>query len=226
MSQLGMCSRREADSMIEAGQVLVNGQSAKLGEFVAPDANIELSSAAKKGLGAKISIMLNKPVGYVSAHPEFEQIPAVKLLSLENQCMRDNLEDAPVHANLLQKLAVCGRLDQDSRGMLIFTQNGAFAKQLIGEKNIPKEYIVKVAPARGTHWRSVDHQQIIKAIGRGMVIKDGVSLRPAEAEWKDIDVLSVTLLEGKKRQIRHMVPPPLPPLSPSSSHLSLVLPCD
>jgi 23S rRNA pseudouridine2604 synthase len=98
---------------------------------------------------------------------------------------------------------VSGRLDQDSRGLLIFTQNGAFAKQLIGEQNIPKEYIVKVTPSHGS-WQDIDHDLIAKDIGLGMQIKDGIQLRPAEAIWKDIDVLSITLLEGKKRQIRHM----------------------
>ena len=133
----------------------------------------------------------------MSAHPEKLQIPAVKLLSPENQILKEG--ELPVQASDLLKLGVCGRLDQDSRGLLIFTQDGVFAKELVGEeKTIPKEYMVKVVPTKDT-WQGISHEQIAREIGLGMIIRGGIRLQPAKAVWKDIDILYITLLEGKKR---------------------------
>src|SRR5262245_11507820 len=86
MAQRGLCSRREADAFIEQGLVLVNGVVIdQLGTRVAPDVEITLAPQALKKQNRLVSIILNKPIGYVSAQPEPGYIPAIKLLTAANQ---------------------------------------------------------------------------------------------------------------------------------------------
>jgi 23S rRNA pseudouridine2604 synthase len=194
MAQRGVCSRREADVFIEQGMVSVNGVIVdQLGAKVAPDAEITLAPQAVKKQKELITIILNKPVGYVSAQPEPGYAPAIKLITVANQFGRGNKRLMPEH---LKGLAVAGRLDIDSQGLLLFTQDGRLAKKIIGEESrVEKEYIVRV---RGP--LSDDGLRLL----RGGLALDGRPLKPAQVEWINRDQLRFVLREGRKRQIRRM----------------------
>ena len=194
MAQRGVCSRREADVFIEQGMVSVNGVIVdQLGAKVAPDAEITLAPQAVRKQKELITIILNKPVGYVSAQPEPGYAPAIKLITVANQFGKGNKRLMPEH---LKGLAVAGRLDIDSQGLLLFTQDGRLAKKIIGEESrVEKEYIVRV---RGL--LSDDGLQLL----RGGLALDGKPLKPAQVEWINRDQLRFVLREGRKRQIRRM----------------------
>jgi 23S rRNA pseudouridine2604 synthase len=194
MAQRGVCSRREADVFIEQGMVSVNGVIVdQLGAKVAPDAEITLAPQAVKKQKELITIILNKPIGYVSAQPESGYAPAIKLITVANQFGKGNKRLMPEH---LKGLAVAGRLDIDSQGLLLFTQDGRLAKKIIGEESrVEKEYIVRV---RGQ--LSDDGLRLLRA---GLAL-DGRSLKPAQVEWINRDQLRFVLREGRKRQIRRM----------------------
>ena len=194
MAQRGVCSRREADVFIEQGMVSVNGVIVdQLGAKVAPDAEITLAPQAVKKQKELITIILNKPVGYVSAQPESGYAPAIKLITVANQFGKGNKRLMPEH---LKGLAVAGRLDIDSQGLLLFTQDGRLAKKIIGEESrVEKEYIVRV---RGL--LSDDGLRLL----RGGLALDGKPLKPAQVEWINRDQLRFVLRQGRKRQIRRM----------------------
>jgi 23S rRNA pseudouridine2604 synthase len=194
MAQRGLCSRREADAFIERGLVLVNGIVVdQLGTKVPPDVEIALAPQAVQRQNKLISIILNKPVGYVSAQPEPGYVPAIKLLTAENQFGHARERLRPEH---LKGLAVAGRLDIDSQGLLLFTQDGRLAKKVIGEDSrADKEYLVRVTgelPADG-----------LRSLRHGLEL-DGRPLKPARVEWVNEDQLRFVLREGRKRQIRRM----------------------
>ncbi len=194
MAQRGLCSRREADAFIEQGLVLVNGVVVnQLGTKVSPDVEITLAPRAVKKQKKLISIILNKPVGYVSAQPEPGHIPAIKLITAANQFGKRDERLRPEH---LRGLAVAGRLDVDSQGLLLFTQDGRLAKKIIGEDSgVEKEYIVRVKGSLPD-----DRLQSLR-IGLEL---DGRPLKPAQVEWINNDQLRFVLREGRKRQIRRM----------------------
>ncbi|MBO0859133.1 MAG: rRNA pseudouridine synthase [Chloracidobacterium sp.] len=194
MSQRGICSRREADALIEQGLVSVNGVVIdRLGAKVAPDAEITLAPQAADRQKKLITIILNKPVGYVSSQPESGYTPAIKLITIANQFGKRNIRLAPEH---LKGLAVAGRLDIDSQGLLLFTQDGRLAKKIIGEEgSVEKEYIVRVQGDLPD-----DKLQSL----RGGLQLDGRPLKPAQVEWINRDQLRFVLREGRKRQIRRM----------------------
>src|SRR5688572_7545763 len=145
MSQQGLCSRREADSYIERGWVLVDGVPVtELGTRAYPNQKITLAKAAQSRQDAAVTILLHKPMGYVSAQPEKGYQPAIVLITPESHFRGDRspLRFQPAH---LRGLAVAGRLDIDSTGLLVLTQDGRIAKQLIGESTeMEKEYLVRV----------------------------------------------------------------------------------
>lgn len=194
MAERGVCSRREADVFIEQGLVLVDGVVVnQLGIKVAPDVEITLAPQAVNKQRKLISIILNKPVGYVSAQPEPGYTPAIKLITAENQFGKSEVRLKPEH---LKGLAVAGRLDIDSQGLLLFTQDGRLAKRIIGqESRVEKEYIVRVEGLL-----SDDNLRLLR---RGLEL-DGKPLRPARVEWINNDQLRFVLREGRKRQIRRM----------------------
>jgi len=197
MSMKGLCSRREADSYIERGLVLVNGQAVStLGQKVSPNAVINLLPAAKRQKEEKVTIILNKPVGFVSTQAEKGYIPAISLITAQNQ-HNPNRRKAPS----TRKLAVCGRLDIDSKGLLIFSQDGTIAKKLIGENSdIEKEYLVRFIGSLS--------EKGLKLLQYGLSL-DGKPLKKAAISYVDQtrypDLLRVVLKEGKKRQIRRML---------------------
>ena len=189
-----MCSRREADALIEKGWVFVDGQRvAELGTRIRPDAQISLAPEARARQARQVTILLNKPVGYVSGQPEPGFTPAVSLIGAENQFGAGGLR---FHAAQLKGLAPAGRLDIDSTGLLVLTQDGRIARQLIGDDSrVDKEYLVRVEGRLDAEG--------LRLLNHGLSL-DGQALRPAKVEWLNADQLRFVLREGRKRQIRRM----------------------
>ncbi len=203
MSQKGLASRREADDLITRGLVLVNGLVVnELGIKVDPDSHVTLASQAMKEQKELITIILNKPVGYVSAQPEPGYEPAIRLITPENQFIEDDSQRLKMGD--LKNLAVAGRLDIDSQGLLIFTQDGRLAKKIIGENSgMEKEYMVRVEYQNQKSPQNIFPKEKLKLLNHGLEI-DGEKLKPAKVDWINEDQLRFVLIEGKKRQIRKM----------------------
>lgn len=196
MAQRGLCSRREADSYIERGWVLVDGVAVTaLGTRIDPRQRITLSRAARAAQGERVTLLINKPVGYVSGQPERGHPPALSLISAASRFAGDR-EARRFHPGQLRGLAPAGRLDIDSQGLLVLTQDGRIARQLIGEDSgIEKEYLVRV---EGT----LDGDGLA-LLNHGLHL-DGVALKPAVVSWLNDDQLRFILRQGRKRQIRRM----------------------
>jgi len=196
MSEQGLCSRREADSYIERGWVLVDGEPVtELGTRIYRTQSITLAQAAQSRQEASVTILLNKPIGYVSGQAEQGYRPAVLLVNAQSHFKGDRspLRFSPAH---LKGLAPAGRLDIDSQGLLVLTQDGRIAKQLIGENSgTEKEYLVRVQGKLSANGLSL--------LNFGLSL-DGAALKRAEVSWQNRDQLRFILREGKKRQIRRM----------------------
>ncbi|ACB34180.1 RNA-binding S4 domain protein [Leptothrix cholodnii SP-6] len=199
MAALGLASRREADEWIEAGWVRVDGKMAVLGQRVGPQAKIHVDPAAHKQQAQRVTILVNKPVGYVSGQAEDGYEPAAALIRPENRWSEDS-SGVNWHPGQLRGLAPAGRLDIDSVGLLVLTQDGRVAKLLIGDESlVEKEYLVRVAyQGQG---RLPD--SALALLNHGLEL-DGQALRPAKVSWQNEDQLRFVLREGKKRQIRRM----------------------
>ncbi|MFC4160012.1 pseudouridine synthase [Chitinimonas lacunae] len=196
MAQLGLCSRREADEYIANGWVRVDGVVAdQLGVRVLPSQRIELDRRAYSAQSQRVTILINKPIGYVSGQAEQGYKPASLLIRPENRYVGDR-SGIEFTARHLQGLAPAGRLDIDSIGMLILTQDGRIAKSLIGDDSkIEKEYLVRVEGQLSDEGMRLLHH--------GLSL-DGHELRPAKVSWQNRDQLRFVLREGRKRQIRRM----------------------
>ena len=195
MSERGIASRREADRLIEKGLVLVNGKTvSELGARVDPDDQISLKKEGLEIQKKKLTILLNKPLGYVSCQPEDGYREALELIQEKNRDKKFKTEKKL--PKKLIKFAVAGRLDINSKGLLVLTQDGQIAKQLIGENSsVEKEYLVRIqgeiSPLK------------LKKLTHGIKL-DGQELKRAKIDQIDTDFLRFTLKEGKKRQIRRM----------------------
>ncbi len=195
LSELGFCSRREADDFIARGYVRVDGKIVStLGTKVTREQWVELTAEARAELREAVTILVNKPIGYVSSQPEKDYKPAIQLITEKN---RDpQFPGRELQQQDFENLAVAGRLDIDSQGLLILTQDGRIAKRLVGENSdIEKEYLVRV---RGTLSDSD-----MTRLCHGLEL-DGRPLKPAVVEWINADQLRFVLKEGRKRQIRRM----------------------
>ncbi len=223
MAELGLCSRREADAWVENGWVKVNGQVAEMGQQVTPGDRIEVDKQAQNQQATQVTILLNKPIGYVSGQAEDGHEPAVVLVQPQNRWREDR---APMRFNggQLRGLAPSGRLDIDSTGLLVLTQDGRVARQLIGEDSVmEKEYLVRVvylgtpaaaaAPTQltriddddpiSTNVQAVFPAAMLAKLRHGLSL-DGQALKPAKVDWENPEQLRFVLTEGKKRQIRRM----------------------
>jgi 23S rRNA pseudouridine2604 synthase len=196
MGELGLCSRREADEWIARGWVKVDGLVVDtLGTRVSRQARIEIDGAATAQQDELVTVLLHKPIGYVSGQAEDGYEPAIVLIRPENRWTEDPspLQFRPAH---LRGLATAGRLDIDSTGLLVFTQDGRVAKRLIGQDSaVEKEYLVRV---EGT--LTDDGLQRLRF---GLTL-DSVRLKPAQVSWQNEHQLRFLLREGRKRQIRRM----------------------
>lgn len=195
MAQRGICSRREADDYISRGLVLVDGVRMNvLGTKVLPSQKISLAPAARKQQQGLVTILLNKPIGYVSGQPEPGYQPAAALILAENRA--PDFPGPTFQREHLRGLAPAGRLDIDSKGLLVFTQDGRLARRLTTSgSGLKKEYLVRVSgmlDAAG-----------LELLRHGLSLDD-TPLLPAEVEWINQDQLKFILQEGRKRQIRRM----------------------
>jgi 23S rRNA pseudouridine2604 synthase len=223
MAELGMASRREADDWIARGWVKVDGQVAVMGMQVTPDARIEVAKQAQGQQANHVTILLNKPMGIVSGQAEDGHQPAITLIQPQNRWADDNARFF-FNPKQLQSLVPAGRLDIDSIGLLVLTQDGRVARQLIGEDSqMEKEYLVRVTTAgwgeageRGDELREINESDVVsinvqavfprqslERLRHGLSL-DGQALKPARVSWQNPEQLRVVLTEGKKRQIRRM----------------------
>ncbi|RYF71347.1 MAG: rRNA pseudouridine synthase [Comamonadaceae bacterium] len=214
MAELGLCSRREADEWIERGWVRVNGEPAPMGLKVTPADRVEVDPRARGHQAGQVTILLHKPMGYVSGQAEDGHEPAVVLINPRTHWRED---PSPQRFSPLQLrgLAPAGRLDIDSVGLLVLTQDGRVARQLIGEDSgMEKEYLVRVTwapPDSGpgtqgdvsTDVQRVFPRALLARLRHGLSL-DGQPLKPARVEWQNPEQLRFVLVEGKKRQIRRM----------------------
>jgi 23S rRNA pseudouridine2604 synthase len=196
MSEQGFCSRREADQYIARGWVSVDGEPvSELGTKIYPTQKIQLNNAAQIQQQRCITILLNKPIGYVSGQPEPGYLPAISLINRQSQFFDKKFPQRFSQAHL-KKLAPAGRLDIDSQGLLVLTQDGRIAKQLIGTgSNIEKEYLVRIEGSLPS--------EKLALLNYGLSL-DGQALKHAQVSWQNKDQLRFILKEGKKRQIRRM----------------------
>lgn len=196
MADRGLCSRREADDWIVNGWVKVNGEIIEtLGTRIDPEAEIIISAYAKEYQAETVTILLHKPVGYVSGQAEDGYEPAVVLVNPDNQWPEDS-SDIRFKRGHLRGLAPAGRLDIDSTGLLVLTQDGRVARKLIGDdSSVEKEYLVRVEGQLSANGLAL--------LNHGLSL-DGVQLKPAKVSWQNEDQLRFVLREGRKRQIRRM----------------------
>lgn len=212
LAELGLCSRREGDEWIERGWVKVNGTVAQMGMTVTAQDRIDVLPQATAQQGARVTILLHKPIGYVSGLPEDGHQSAAVLVQPRTR-WKDDRAPRRFEAGHTRGLAPAGRLDIDSTGMLVLTQDGRAAKALIGEQSeVEKEYLVRV------HWapngpkglglvaqnvQAVFPPERLNQLRHGLSL-DGQPLKPAQVEWQNPEQLRFVLTEGKKRQIRRM----------------------
>ena len=195
MGELGLCSRREAEQWITAGWVKVDGRVVDvLGTRVSREARIEVDPRARAQQAELVTVILNKPIGYVSGQAEDGYEPATVLIRPENRWPGDDSgrRFEPRH---LEGLAPAGRLDIDSTGLMVYTQDGRVAKHLIGGNDVEKEYLVRV--------QGLLSPDGMARLRHGLTL-DGVKLKPAQVSWQNQDQLRFGLREGRKRQIRRM----------------------
>lgn len=195
MAQQGLCSRREADAFLAAGLVTVDGQRVGVGDKALPTQRIVLDQQGHAQQRATVTILINKPIGLVSGQAEEGYKPAVTLVLPANRFDQDR-SGIPFKREHLRGLAVAGRLDIDSTGLLVLTQDGRVARQLIGQDSeIEKEYLVRVKGKLSA--------QGLARLRHGLSL-DGRALKPAQVSWQNEDQLKFVLKEGRKRQIRRM----------------------
>lgn len=178
LSENGYCSRREADRLISAGRVFVNGKKAKLGDQIGEGDDVRVDGRDKKKPPQKIYILLNKPVG---------------IMVTSDRKKKDNVID---FIGLKERIFPVGRLDVKSEGLLILTNDGTLANRLMHPRyEHEKEYVVEVD-------RALDSKDI-KKWQTGVELEDGMTL-PAKVRKMDRTRFAMILREGRNRQIRRM----------------------
>ncbi len=209
MADLGLCSRREADDWVAQGWVRVNGQPGQTGQQVSERDRIEVLPQARHKQEEQVTILLHKPVGYVSGQPEDGHESAAVLVNPRSRWQGDT-SPRRFQAVHTRGLAPAGRLDIDSTGLLVLTQDGRVARTLIGEDSgVEKEYLVRVhyldggaAPVTQDVQAAFPRERLAR-LRHGLSL-DGKPLKPAQVDWQNPEQLRFVLTEGKKRQIRRM----------------------
>lgn len=207
LADMGLCSRREADTWIEQGWVFINGNPAVVGQRVQAEDQVHVDKKAYTEQAHSATFLLHKPIGYVSGLPEDGHKTAAELLQPANRWKADN-NPKRFLPRQLQGLAPAGRLDIDSTGLLVFTQDGRIARQLIGaHSTVDKEYLVRVSYGEYQNpeydIRAVFPKEKLNLLRHGVSL-DGSILKPAQVQWQNAQQLRFILSEGKKRQIRRM----------------------
>ena len=192
LAQSGVCSRREAEGLIAQGLVFIDGERVDdAGRKILQGQTLVLNDSAQEQLSSSLSIVLHKPIGIVSSLPQDDQVEAVTLLT--RQALWGGEATIPTAAN---NLAPLGRLDRESRGLLVLSEDGVLAKALIGpESEMDKEYNVLLT--------GVVTPQKIALLRHGLEL-DGRKLRPAKVTQVTEQKLNIVLKEGRNRQIRRM----------------------
>lgn len=178
LSENGYCSRREADRLIELGQVFINNKRAKLGDKVSENDDVRVHGRDKKSPPEKIYIMLNKPAG---------------IIVTTDRRKKDNVMD---FIGAQERVFPVGRLDVKSEGLLLLTNDGVLANRLMHPKyEHEKEYVVLVD-------RPFEIKDV-KRLQTGVELDDGITL-PAKVRKMDARRFAIILREGRNRQIRRM----------------------
>jgi 23S rRNA pseudouridine2604 synthase len=192
LAQNGVCSRRDAEDLIARGLVSIDGERVEdVGRKINPGQTLTLADEAQDELQSSLCVMLHKPVGVVSAQPEADQVPAIRLLT------REALEgESAIIPDVQTSLAPLGRLDMDSRGLLILSDDGVLAKAIIGpDSDLEKEYLVDVT--------GEVTEKKLTTLRYGLQL-DRRQLRRAEVDQLGEQKLRFVLKEGRNRQIRRM----------------------
>jgi len=189
LGQSGVCSRREAEALIEKGLVSIDGERVTdTGRKILPGQTLELADDDEAG---PLSVVLHKPMGIVSAQPEPGQTPAMRLLTRAAL-----VGESPQIPDRDTRLAPLGRLDMDSRGLLLLSEDGVLAKAIIGPlSDLEKEYLVRVTG-------KITPEKIAR-LCHGLTM-DGRQLKPAKVSVVHGQELRFILKEGRNRQIRRM----------------------
>jgi len=175
----GIASRRKADALIESGHVRVNGQI-EVHPYTPVDLNSDLIDVKGKPIHveSKIYYLMNKPIGYLCAHEK------------NKRTIYELLPDS-------RRLFSAGRLDKMTSGLILLTNDGDFVQKLIHpSSNVEKEYHVLTN-------RPISNVDLKKISGGCKV--EGVSVKPKKLTLLNPKHLSVTVMEGKKREVRHLV---------------------
>ncbi len=204
LADMGLCSRREADEWIGRGWVRVNGQVASIGLKVLAADHVTVDRQADAAQAQRVTILLHKPVGYVSGQAEDGHLPAVTLIHAQSHWRGDASRTRFAPAQL-RGLAPAGRLDIHSVGLPVLPQDGRVARQLIGEDStVDKEYLVRVSFGEvAVNVQAAFPPAQLARLRHGLSL-DGQPLKPAQVDWQNPEQLRFVLNEGKKRQIRRM----------------------
>lgn len=184
-----LCSRREAEALIDTGEVSVNGEVVVLGTKADPASEVRVTGPVLRRHQSKRTTVLNKPGGYVSNLPADGEVEASALLRLSDET--GDVVDRP-------RLSVCGRLDKHSRGLLVLTEDGTLARDIIAGDSVAKTYLVEVA-------RAVTREDLRRLNGPlDFGADEDVSLKPIRVRRLAPTLLEFVLREGKNRQIRRV----------------------
>ncbi len=174
-------SRRKAEELIRSGQVTVNGRAAVLGMRVGPGDEVRVGGRLVRAPERRIVIALHKPPGYETTRKSRSGAPTVFEL----------LPDIP-------GLHPVGRLDRDSEGLLLFTNDGALTQHLTHPRYGVKK-VYRVWSRKGT-----PPPDLLRKLERGVVLKSGERAQAAKARPKEGGAV-ITMTEGKKREVRYMM---------------------
>ena len=181
LAHAGVCSRRQAEEYIRAGRIRVNGRVVdQMGVQIDPAADVVEAFGRPVTAGApEINLMLNKPAGYISSCRHGKRKIVLDLVDIRH------------------RVYPAGRLDMDSTGLLLLTNNGALHYRLTHPSfDHEKEYLVEA--------RSPVSDQALESLAEGVLL-NGRPTRPAEVYRKDSRRFGIVLKEGRNRQVRRMV---------------------
>ena len=180
LSEAGVCSRREADRQIERGAITINGKTAVMGDKVSPG-DVVMYGKKKVSIEEEaVLLAVNKPAGIVCTSEKRE---------------KDNIVD---YVNYPKRIYPIGRLDKNSHGLILMTNQGEIANQIMRSRNLhEKEYIVKVN-------REVT-EEFLSNLSKGVYLKElETETRPCQVEKVGKRTFRIILTQGLNRQIRRM----------------------
>jgi 23S rRNA pseudouridine2604 synthase len=195
LASKGTCSRREAEVLIASEQIRINGEIVVAqGCKASKGDTIEVTAVGQAWLDKKLTLVLNKPPGYESSTSQDNNKNVISLICKENERLSEHISnDLTLSIEFLNMLSIVGRLDKESRGLLILTGDGSLARKLISTSSVLKKYLVVVD--KDIHTGHVEY------LG-GQLYLDDETLLPMSISYINPRIISITLQEGKNRQIR------------------------